>query len=768
MTLFILNFTGREHCREDQLVPYIAIQHERGVAEILDPRENNQQNDNLNNSFDNNNGLDNQQRARTIDDMIERLAQEQASRRVNEEHGYAANDVSFSNNNQQQRILPAAEASFSNSSSRPGVRRSGDVEGVRQSIGNWQSRGGILNALRGRTYVPKLPIDELKCTLRKLFKFSELEENIYLKESKKNPLPTVTALKELSNKERLTRRKKQIMIQRRGIRGPRNPHRTSTSRLNLSVNNEEDPSIQSDDSDDTSFSIGAAESWQESSSTSENSDDSSDDDWQFSRSDPRSNRTKRKQKSTRQAVDSEDDQQPVARSSARTLRELNHQNSNHYLEDEQPSTSGLNKKSTRRLTKAKKEEEEHLRNIQEPIKFPEWLIELTPKRSPYLPQLNDELIYIKKGHQLYVDAIRKDKLYNVPPKTHPASNNKLKFQQLVKVREINYEIRPPTIVVLKLEVLDSETMEGTKEFLTVKYHDMQGVIDFLILKQFYDNAIQREWKPNDRFKSIIDNKWWFGTVKEVLSNESDKDDDLDLFQKIKVIWDSKDEELMSAWDLEPIGDSLSEFNITEPSSSSFNESNREGLSITEEDRQRLMYQPNPNDWPECGRDLECERLIRGLEKIMQTSWAEYFTVPVDLNEYPDYANLIAYPIDLTTIKSRLENKFYRSLDAVKFDVSYIQKNAKIFNEAHSMITKNAKILNYLCIQFIDRHDLQDPAIIAQEIQQNKDVFDETETDTEAEDERIVTRRGRPKKNEPSWLTASKALLNGNLSLILFL
>ena len=41
-----------------------------------------------------------------------------------------------------------------------------------------------------------------------------------------------------------------------------------------------------------------------------------------------------------------------------------------------------------------------------------------------------------------------------------------------------------------------------------------------------------------------------------------------------------------------------------------------------------MYQARDEDWPACGRDLECDRLIRGLEKIMQTSWAEYFSAPV--------------------------------------------------------------------------------------------------------------------------------------------
>lgn len=56
---------------------------------------------------------------------------------------------------------------------------------------------------------------------------------------------------------------------------------------------------------------------------------------------------------------------------------------------------------------------------------------------------------------------------------------------------------------------------------------------------------------------------------------------------------------------------------------------------------------------------ECERLIRGFEQVMELSVAENFIAPVDLNAYPDYAMSIEYPIDLSTIKTRLENRFYR-------------------------------------------------------------------------------------------------------------
>lgn len=81
--------------------------------------------------------------------------------------------------------------------------------------------------------------------------------------------------------------------------------------------------------------------------------------------------------------------------------------------------------------------------------------------------------------------------------------------------------------------------------------------------------------------------------------------------------------------------------------------------MTDEELQQLLYVPTEAEWPAGGRDPECDRIQRGLEQIMQLSVAEPFLVPVDLNAFPVYAKVIDYPIDLTTIKSRVENRFYR-------------------------------------------------------------------------------------------------------------
>ena len=50
------------------------------------------------------------------------------------------------------------------------------------------------------------------------------------------------------------------------------------------------------------------------------------------------------------------------------------------------------------------------------------------------------------------------------------------------------------------------------DLFTIKYHYGSDILDFLVLRQNYDLAIQRNWRPDDRFRSVIDNSWWEGQL----------------------------------------------------------------------------------------------------------------------------------------------------------------------------------------------------------------------------------------------------------------
>ena len=101
-----------------------------------------------------------------------------------------------------------------------------------------------------------------------------------------------------------------------------------------------------------------------------------------------------------------------------------------------------------------------------------------------------------------------------------------------------------------------------------------------------------------------------------------------------------------------------------------------------------------------GRESESTRISEALESIMGLAIAEPFNFPVDLTAYPEYMMDVEYPMDLSLVKARVDNEFYRRVAAIQRDVKYIYQNASSFNRPKSDIVRNAKILSKLCQEVV--------------------------------------------------------------------
>lgn len=73
---------------------------------------------------------------------------------------------------------------------------------------------------------------------------------------------------------------------------------------------------------------------------------------------------------------------------------------------EEPSTSGI----VQRGSKLK---------LNEQYRPCEWLSETRPRKSPYYPQMGDEIVYFMQGHQLYLNMVEIKKLYEINTKELP-------------------------------------------------------------------------------------------------------------------------------------------------------------------------------------------------------------------------------------------------------------------------------------------------------------------------------------------------------------
>ena len=84
------------------------------------------------------------------------------------------------------------------------------------------------------------------------------------------------------------------------------------------------------------------------------------------------------------------------------------------------------------------------------------------------------------------------------------------------------------------------------------------------------------------------------------------------------------------------------------------------IPLTDQERLALVYQPDEeSEWLGEGRDTMTQRLVGGLEALSQLNFAGPFVYAVDVQAYPDYWSVVPYPTDLSNIREKLLNKYYR-------------------------------------------------------------------------------------------------------------
>ena len=171
---------------------------------------------------------------------------------------------------------------------------------------------------------------------------------------------------------------------------------------------------------------------------------------------------------------------------------------------------------------------------------------------------------------------------------------------------------------------------------------------------------------------------------------------------------------------------------------------------------RASYKPQIVDWPPVGdMDFECDRISAGISKIMNLTAAKPFTAPVNLDAYPLYVFVVKYPpMDLSTVKARLDNRFYRRLAAVQYDVRTICSNAYKFNEPKSDIVRNASIISDLCLEVIRNRDSTDAItsvyqkLVEKYKSQNDEVIVENSATSTANAQPAPTPRSASRLNSP--------------------
>ncbi|KAM7534388.1 hypothetical protein Aperf_G00000111488 [Anoplocephala perfoliata] len=291
------------------------------------------------------------------------------------------------------------------------------------------------------------------------------------------------------------------------------------------------------------------------------------------------------------------------------------------------------------------------------------------------------------------------------------------------------------------------------EEIYIRYHDVVGVLDFLVLRDVFDEAVNRSWGAGDVFICPVEAVWWRGRVLRDFSvhaatnpSASNRVSLADPWLGVRVRWLENYEtgaaneplvppslsncpgveslegnfdgdvaitfsDFLCPWDMHPWTSRLpvSDFSTTNISSVFMHSSE---ISITADRLKRLygsggsrhLFRPEMESSSTSDHEhpVSFSQIISHTEKIidklMELEASRAFCTYVDLSLFPNYITVNPYMVDLLFVRNRLDASFYRQSQAIRFDLEHIAKNAVRYNEPDSLIVRQAQLITSLALK----------------------------------------------------------------------
>lgn len=73
-------------------------------------------------------------------------------------------------------------------------------------------------------------------------------------------------------------------------------------------------------------------------------------------------------------------------------------------------------------------DEQPVSELPEEYKPSPWITDTNPRRSPYVPQMGDEVMYFWQGHKAYVEAVKRHNVYVIDGRKFPWNHLDLKVR----------------------------------------------------------------------------------------------------------------------------------------------------------------------------------------------------------------------------------------------------------------------------------------------------------------------------------------------------
>jgi hypothetical protein len=249
---------------------------------------------------------------------------------------------------------------------------------------------------------------------------------------------------------------------------------------------------------------------------------------------------------------------------------------------------------------------------------PKWLTTTVPNWTPYLPQMNDLVVYVKEGHLHFAQKAASEYPFIV--------DETLPELLLGKVLSIQYTPGPIVICTICLgvypEFLPGDIPDENLSRIEISFADIPDCPDFLILWSEIEYAQQKCFQIGDSVIIRYPDSEYTGTVSQISEKPTP-------WEKYLVSFgNSNNLQSFSAWELRHENETFPE--------------------------------------KQCVSEQDAQRILNGIDEFISDPYMEPFVYEIPYSSFPDYMTFVAYPIHVLLIKQRLENNFYRHVKVILY------------------------------------------------------------------------------------------------------
>ncbi|XP_023526980.1 bromodomain and WD repeat-containing protein 1-like isoform X2 [Cucurbita pepo subsp. pepo] len=284
--------------------------------------------------------------------------------------------------------------------------------------------------------------------------------------------------------------------------------------------------------------------------------------------------------------------------------------------------------------------------------------------SRYIPQLGDEVAYLRQGHQEYIDHCCANYCHTKDMGPWTATRGTIRAVEFCKVVELVYSTSAgsgDSCCKMLLKFIDPASSVYLQSFkLTLP--ELTSFPDFLVERTRFEAAMQRNWTFRDKCKVWwkndvgVDGSWWDGRIVSVQPKSSEFPESPWERYTIKYRSDPAEPHLHSPWELYDI--------VTQWEQPRIDDENKAKLSTAFD---QLMSAPMQGRY--------------GIQDLMLLSRKTQFK-----NRFP-------VPLCLEIIQERLQNDYYRNLEALKHDFMVMLSNYESFVAKNEDMSKKIRRLS---------------------------------------------------------------------------